>query len=197
MLSREHREEGEYRDALNVVGSQARSLGRLVQDMLVLARADAGGYPLRSVDVYLDELVADCQRAVAALAGERRVTVRVQPLAETPCRGDEDLLRQLVLNVVQNAVYHSPAGASVEIGLQRSAARVTLRVSNTGPGIPPADHERIFRRFVQLDPSRRSEGAGLGLPIARWIAEAHRGSLVLERSDAQLTTFCITLPAPA
>jgi len=68
-------------------------------------------------------------------------------------------------------------------------------VRDTGPGIPPADSGRIFDRFVQLDPARRSGGTGLGLPIARWIAEAHGGSLVLERSDASGSTFLIALPA--
>ena len=76
-LSREHRDEAEYREALAIVGGQARRLGRLVEDMLVLARADAGGYPLRPVDLYLDEVVADCRRAVDVLATERGVTIRV------------------------------------------------------------------------------------------------------------------------
>ena len=75
-LSREHRDEGEYREALAIVGGQSRRLSRLVDDMLVLARADAGGYPLRPVDLYLDEVVADCRRAVDVLAAERGVTIR-------------------------------------------------------------------------------------------------------------------------
>ena len=76
MLSRDHRDEAEYREAMAIVGDQARRLGRLVEDMLVLARADAGGYPLRPVDLYLDEVVADCRRAVDVLATERGVTIR-------------------------------------------------------------------------------------------------------------------------
>ena len=109
-LSREHRDEAEYREALAIVGGQARRLGRLVDDMLVLARADAGGYPLRPVDLYLDEVVAECRRAVDVLAAERGVTIRAAGAAEIPFRGDEDLLRRLVLNVLQNAVQHTPPG---------------------------------------------------------------------------------------
>ena len=194
-LNREHRDESEYRDALTTVGGQARRLGRLVEDLLVLARADAGGHPLRKVDLYFDELVADCRRAVDVLAAERGVKILLTHTPELPYCGDEDLLRQLVLNVMQNAVQHTPAGGSVDVDLRDDAGAVTLRISDTGPGIPAHDQQRIFDRFVQLDPSRRGQGTGLGLPIARWIAEAHHGTLVLERSGTDGTTFCITLPS--
>jgi signal transduction histidine kinase len=196
-LSREHRDELEYREALTIVGGQARRLGHLVEDLLVLARADAGGYPLRPVDLYLDEVVADCRRAVDVLAAERGVTIRAAHAPESPFRGDEDLLRQLVLNVLQNAVQHTPAGGSVGIDLRQEPSAVTVRVSDSGPGIPTADRLRIFDRFVQLDPSRRDQGSGLGLPIARWIAEVHHGTLVLEHSGPEGTTFCVALPTQA
>jgi signal transduction histidine kinase len=182
-------------EALTIVGAQARRLGRLVEDMLVLARADAGGYQLRPVDLYFDELVADCRRAVDLLATERGVTIQLAGATDVACRGDEDLLRRLVLNVLQNAVQHSPPGGAVLVDLDREAGRVRLRVTDCGPGIAPADQERIFDRFVQLDPSRRGQGTGLGLPIARWIAEAHRGRLFLERSGPGGSTFCVVLPA--
>jgi len=193
-LSRDHRHESEYREALTIVGGQAKRLGHLVESMLVLARADAGAYPLRPVDLYLDEVVAECRRAVDVLAAERGVTIRAADSPEIPFHGDEDLLRQLVLNVLQNAVQHAPAGGSVDIDVRRDPGAVTVRVSDTGPGIPEADRLRIFDRFVQLDPSRRGQGTGLGLPIARWIAEAHHGTLVLERSGPDGTTFCVSLP---
>jgi signal transduction histidine kinase len=193
-LSREHRDESEYREALAIVGSQARRLGHLVEDLLMLARADAGGYPVRPVDLYLDEVVDDCRRAVGILAAERGVTIRGGPSPEIPFRGDENLLRQLVLNVLQNAVQHTPTGGSVGIDLRRDADAVTMRISDSGAGIPAPDQHRVFDRFVQLDPSRRGEGTGLGLPIARWIAEAHHGTLAIERSGPEGTTFCVSLP---
>jgi two-component system, OmpR family, sensor kinase len=193
-LSRDHRGEGEYREALAIVGGQAQRLSRLVDDMLVLARADAGGYPLRSVELYFDELVAECRRAVEVLATERGVTIRSGDAVEVPMRGDEDLLRRLVLNILQNAVQHSPPGGDVEVQLAGEHGRARLRISDHGPGIPVADQTRIFDRFVQLDASRRGQGTGLGLPIARWIAEAHRGTLVLETSGPAGTTFAVVLP---
>jgi two-component system OmpR family sensor kinase len=194
VLSRDHRDEGEYREALAIVGGQAHRLGRLVEDMLVLARADAGGYPLRPVDLYLDEMIADCRRAVDVLANERGVTVRAAGFPDTPFRGDEDLLRRLVLNVLQNAVQHTPAGGSVAVALCQEPEAVQIRVTDEGPGIDAADQRRIFDRFVQLDAARRGQGAGLGLPIARWIAEAHRGTLVLEQTGPGGSTFCVSLP---
>ena len=194
MLSRDHRDEPEYREAIGIVGGQARRLGRLVEDMLVLARADAGGYPLRPVDLYLDEVVADCRRSVDVLATERGVTIRSNGSPDIPFRGDEDLLRRLVLNVLQNAVQHTPSGGSVAVDIQQDPEAVRIRVTDEGPGIPQDDQQRIFDRFVQLDASRRGQGTGLGLPIARWIADAHRGTLVVERSGPGGTTFCVSLP---
>jgi two-component system, OmpR family, sensor kinase len=194
MLSREHRDEAEYREAMAITGDQAQRLGRLVEDMLVLARADAGGYPLRPVDLYLDEVVADCRRAVDVLATARGVAIRSNGPPDIPFHGDEDLLRRLVLNVMQNAVQHTPAGGSVAVDIAQDAAAVTIRVRDQGAGIPAEDQRRIFDRFVQLDPARRGQGTGLGLPIARWIAEAHHGTLVIEQSGPAGTTFCLSLP---
>jgi len=192
-----HREEADYRETLAIVGDQARRLSGLVADMLVLARADAGGYTLRPVDLYLDEVVADCRRAVDVLATERGVTIRSAASPDIPFRGDEDLLRRLVLNVLQNAVQHTPSGGSVAVDVRQEPETVRIRVTDQGPGIPPDDQRRIFDRFVQLDPARRGQGTGLGLPIAKWIAEAHAGTLVLERSGPDGTTFCVSLPTAA
>jgi signal transduction histidine kinase len=193
-LSRDHRDEADYRETLTIVGDQARRLSRLVADMLVLARADAGGHQLRPVDLYLDELIADCRRAVDVLAAERGVMVNSTDTPELPFRGDEDLLRQLVLNLLQNAIQHTPSGASVTITSCQDRDALRIRVTDAGRGIAPADQARIFDRFVQLDASRRATGTGLGLPIARWIAEAHDGTLVLESSGAAGSTFCVSLP---
>jgi two-component system, OmpR family, sensor kinase len=193
-LSRDHREEAEYREALAIVGGQSQRLGRLVDDMLVLARADAGGYPLRTVDLYLDEMIDDCRRAVGVLANERGVTIRADASPEIPFRGDEDLLRRLMLNVLQNAVQHTSSGGSVALEVRQKPGGVRIRVTDEGAGIAADDQRRIFDRFVQLDAARRGQGAGLGLPIARWIAEAHSGTLVLEHSGPSGSTFCVSLP---
>src|SRR5262249_2121284 len=152
----------------------------------------AGGYPVRIVDLYLDEIVGECCRAVAMLCDQRRVTIRAGSWPETPFRGDEDLLRQLVLNVLQNAVQHSVSGGSVGVDFAADSQTVQITIGDSGPGIPPAERERIFERFVRLDHARTGNGSGLGLPIARWIAEAHGGSLVLADSGPDGSAFRIT-----
>ena len=193
-LNRDHRDEAEYREALMMAGAQARRLGTLVDDMLVLARADAGGYPLRPVDLYLDDVVDECRQAVAVLAADRGITVTSSGTADVPVRGDEELLHRLLVNLLQNAVQHTPKGGAVSVDVSPNGSRVYVRVTDTGGGIPEADRDRIFDRFVQLDPSRRAAGTGLGLTIAKWIAEAHQGSLSLESSGPSGSTFCVVLP---
>ena len=101
-----------------------------------------------------------------------------------------------MLNVLQNAVQHTPRDGSVVVSMSRDSDAIRIRVTDTGRGIAPADRARIFDRFVQLDPSRRAEGTGLGLPIAKWIAEAHGGTLALEASGDAGSTFCVSLPHP-
>jgi two-component system OmpR family sensor kinase len=194
-LSRDHRDEVEYREALTMAGAQARRLGTLVEDMLVLARADAGGYPLRPVDLYLDDVVDECRRAVAVLATDRGITVTSTGPTDVPVRGDEELLRRLLVNLLQNAVQHTPKGGAVSVDVSPNGSNVYVRVTDSGKGIADADRSRIFDRFVQLDPSRRAAGTGLGLTIAKWIAEAHQGSLSLESSGPDGSTFCVVLPA--
>jgi heavy metal sensor kinase len=193
-LSRDHRDEAEYREALGTTGGQARRLGRLVDDMLVLARADAGAYPLRPVTLYLDDVIEECRRAVELLASGRGVTLRTNGASDVAIRGDEELLRRLIMNLLQNAIQHSSSGGLVSIDIAPNGSRVYVRVADTGTGIADADRSRIFERFVQLDPSRRAEGTGLGLPIARWIAEVHHGSLNVESTGPTGSTFCVVLP---
>ena len=196
-LGREHRDEKEYREALAMTAAQSRHLGALVEDMLVLARADAGGYPLRPVDFFLDDAIDECQRAVSLLAAERQVTVTTTGPSDVAIRGDRELVRRLLVNLLQNAVQHTPSGGTVSMDVGVDRSHVRIRVVDEGNGIPDADRSRIFDRFVQLDPSRRTEGAGLGLTIAKWIAEAHGGSVTVEATSPRGTTFCVALPRPA
>lgn len=193
-LDRPSRAEPEYRDALALVRAQTTQATRLLDDMLMLARADSGGYPLQPVHLYLNELVASCCDALGGPAAERKVSLYMAPSVDVPMSGDEELLRRMVLNLLQNAVQHTRTGGRVDVAVSQVDGEAEVRVVDQGFGIAAADRSRIFERFVQLDAARRRSGAGLGLPIARWIAEAHGGRLELTDSSDAGSTFAARLP---
>ena len=204
-LERPRREESEYREALTIMDEQVKRLSRIVEEMFTLARADAGGRQLRPTDFYLDELIAETARAAEVLASRRQLNIEWTPAPETIYRGDEALLRQMLLNLLDNAIKHTPAGGRVCLQLERAGPNYFVTVTDTGAGIPIEAQPYIFERFYRADKARSREtngnaggnggGAGLGLSIARWIAEAHGGSLTLLHSDSHGSAFRISLPA--
>jgi two-component system, OmpR family, sensor kinase len=201
-LTQTHRQENEYRDALEMIDEQTQRLTRIVEDMFILARADAGRYPLRSSKFYLDELLAETIRAGNILAARKQVTIETGEFAESLFCGDEGLLRQMFLNLLDNAIKHTPAGGTVGVHFTKQQDTYLIAISDNGGGIPAAAQAHIFKRFYRADKARSRPpiydgGAGLGLSIALWIAEVHQGSLKLRHSDATGSTFEVTLPAPA
>ncbi len=196
-LKKEHRAEEEYREALQMVAEQTRRLSRIVNDMFMLARADAGQYPLRKRTLYLNDLLEEVARAGVVLGSDRRASVQVTNLPEAVFHGDEDLLRQMLLNLVDNAVKFTPSEGAVTLSLERRKDEYLLSVADAGPGIPAEARHHIFERFYRADRARtRAEdgGAGLGLAIARWIARAHDGDIELDDSGTTGTKFIIRLP---
>ncbi len=201
-LSQPARPPEEYRESLAVLHAEAQRLTHVVEDLFTLTRADAGQYPLELRDFYLDELIADCVHSARTLALAKKITLTVAPTAESPIHADETLVRRMILNLLDNAIKYTPEGGQVTISCSRSGDQYALQVTDTGGGIPAELQPRIFERFVRADKARsRAEtdggGAGLGLSIARWIAEAHHGRLELTRSDATGSTFTAYLPIAA
>jgi len=201
-LEQSCREESEYREALAIINEQTRRLAKIVEDLFTLARADAGQRNLEPRDFYLDELVLEAARAAAVLAARKQVTVEFSQANEAPFRGDESLLRQMLLNLLDNAIKHTPAGGRVMLRLERVEADYFVTVADTGLGIPAEAQPHIFERFYRADKARLREangtgngGAGLGLSIARYIAEAHDGSLMLQHSSQTGSAFRVFLPA--
>ena len=190
-----------------VMQGAAGRLTRIVEDLFLLARADAGQRVARHRDLYLDEVVHSAVRAVRPLAERRGVTVELLPVVDAPFHGDPDLLGRLLLNLLDNAIKFSTAGGIVSVALarhdDRDAPRYTIHVIDDGPGIAPESQERVFERFFRGDPARASvettetSGAGLGLAIARRIAEAHGGTLQLVASRPGRTEFRLLLPVTA
>ena len=201
MLEPPRREASEYHETLSIINEQTRRLNKIVEDLFTLARADAGQRELEPSDFYLDELVAEAARAASVLAARKQVSVKFGDAAEAPYHGDEALLRQMLLNLLDNAVKHTPAGGQVALRLVREDSIYSVVVHDTGAGIPVEAQPHIFKRFYRADKARsraahgNGGGAGLGLSIARWIAEAHGGSLTLQHSDSTGSQFRVTLPA--
>jgi heavy metal sensor kinase len=199
-LQRKDRESSEYREALAVIEQEARRLTRIVEDMFLLARADAGHPTLQITKFYLDELLAESARAAGVLASQKGLHLQVSPLPEAPLTGDEALLRQMMWNLLDNAIKHTPPGGKVGVVLESRDSEYVITVTDTGSGISGDAKPHIFERFYRADPARTQAqtgsdgGAGLGLPIARWIAEAHHGRIELRHSDATGSTFVVTLP---
>ncbi len=201
-LEQEQRSISEYRHALKVIDQQVQRLTRIVTDMFTLARADAGRRAINRNDFYLDELIWECVRAAEYLGSRKGVTIRLGKLPEIPYRGDEGLLRQMILNLLDNAIKHSPSDGEVHVRLERQGSELRILVSDTGLGIPLEAQTHIFERFYRVDRSRsRTEasdlgaGAGLGLSIAKWIAESHDGRLELQSSNQTGSVFVASLPA--
>ena len=199
-LSRDHRPEAEYRASVTVIQDAARRLTRIVDELFLLARADAGHLVAQREALSLEDLVHDAARAVRAVADQRAVRIELRRLVEAPFQGDSDLLGRLLLNLLDNAIKYSPEGGTVEVDMTRRNGHCEITVVDAGPGIPPAAHEQVFERFFRVDAARsRSEssvtsGAGLGLAIARRIAEMHAGRLELAESRPGRTEFRLTLP---
>ncbi len=199
-LGHEGRSEEEYREALTTIDQQLRRLQHIVEDMFVLARADAGAYPLQVVDFDLGETVNECVRAAAMLGQRHGVTVTGPDPQELPGRGDEGLIRQLVLILLDNAVKYTPSGGNVSVSIDESDPQsYAVIVRDTGPGIPQDARERIFERFYRVDKARSrsavagGSGAGLGLAIAKWITGMHGGGVSLIETDRKGSTFRATI----
>jgi heavy metal sensor kinase len=198
-LQKPERPNSEYREALALIEQQASRLSRVVEDMFALTRADMNQLPLDISELYLDEIVADTTRAANILAQRKGVHLKSQDLQEAPYRGDDRLLRQMISNLLDNAIKFTPEGGTVEVQFKRAGAGYEITVVDTGCGIPEDLQVRVFDRFFRTDGARAgtngSGGAGLGLAISRSIAELHEGRLTLQSSGpGRGSTFCVCLP---
>jgi signal transduction histidine kinase len=171
-------------------------LAKIVDGLTLLTKADAGQITLAHEPVRLDELVRECAADAQILAQPARIAVRLDRCDELTVTGDRHRLRQLLLNLADNAVkYNRPAG-SVALSLQRENGFAVLAFSNAGPGLAPELQARVFERFFRGDASHSAaiEGCGLGLSIAQWIVSAHQGSIHFASRPGELTTVTVRLP---
>jgi two-component system, OmpR family, sensor kinase len=180
-------------EALSAIEDETGRMSRLVNDLLLLAQADAG-LKLHFEPVELDTLVLEVYRQAQVMA-QGNLAVRLGAEDQALVLGDADRLRQLLLNLVDNAIKYTPNGGQITLTLKKESGWVEVAVHDTGIGIAEQDLPHIFERFYRADPSRgRPGGSGLGLSIAHWIAEAHGGRLEASSVPGQGSTFRLGLP---
>jgi len=193
---------GEILQSLDETLAQINQMTEMVENLLTLARADEGRAPLAVEECDLRELVADVAETAGILGEEAGVTA-AHTMPETPVRlaVDRHRIREMLLNIVTNAIKYTPPGGSVVLTLTEDEAAVTFTVRDTGLGIAAGDLPHIFERFWRADQSRSRTGdrpgVGLGLAIAKWIVEAHGGSIAVQSRPGRGTMFTIRLPKAA
>ena len=170
---------------------------RLVEDLLELARSESGAVPLRRERFDLGDVAAATVNTFAQRADALGIELELEAPEPVGVEADRGNLTQVVVNLLDNALRHTPAGGSVTVDVRRDGGDATLRVCDTGVGIPFADLPRVFERFYVVDRSRSRghAGTGLGLAIAKHLVEAHGGSLVAESVYGQGATFTMRIPA--
>jgi heavy metal sensor kinase len=194
---REHRDAATYREIIGSMLEETDRLGRLVEGLLTLSRADGGNVSLRREEIDLAELARDVAAHLGVLAEEKRQSLAIDASGSVAAWVDRLLLRQALINLVDNAIKYTAARGTVRIAVRNARTSATIEVVDTGPGIPPDHRDRVFDRFYRIDKARSRDlgGAGLGLAIARWAVEVQGGRIDLDSIEGRGSTFRITLPA--
>ncbi len=183
-------------ESLTSIDQEAGRLTRLVGGLLLLAQAESGSVSLNMKPVELDTLLLEVFQEMKVLAGEK-IELHLTEIDQIQVNGDRDRLKQVLLNLVGNAIQYTPQGGDVFLSLGKVAEQARLIIRDTGPGIPAEDMPHIFERFYRAEKSRtrgKTTGFGLGLSIAHWIVDKHGGRIEVDSKDGRGTTFCIWLP---
>jgi two-component system OmpR family sensor kinase len=184
-------------ESLDSIEAEVDRLTRMVGDLLLLARAESGKLPLDRHLIELDTLLLEVLQQTQVLAAGR-LDLRLGDIDQVLVCGDRDRLKQVLLNLIGNAIKYTPAGGEVVAGLGKDGEQAILTVSDTGPGIPAEDLPHIFERFFRTEKSRTrskdGKGFGLGLSIAYWIVRHHGGQIDVESEEGHGTTFRVWLP---
>jgi two-component system, OmpR family, heavy metal sensor histidine kinase CusS len=187
----------DYRQSLSLIKDEAERLSRIVEDLFILAQQPIDAPTLMNERIVLNEIVADCVRAAQVLAARKAVRLSAnggaQPLT---LRGDDELLKRMLLNLLDNAVKYTPEGGEISVELTGLDGKARIVVRDTGQGIPEKDQPHIFDRFYRVDTarSRALGGAGLGLSIAHMIVKAHGGEIGVASAPGRGSVFTVELP---
>jgi len=188
----------DYQDSLSLIKDEAERLSRIVEDLFILARQPLDTrQALVKEPVLLNEAVRDCARAAQVLASRKGVRLKTESDQQSlVLQGDRELIKRMILNLLDNAVKYTPQEGEINICLTRQNGNAEIVVRDTGIGITKADQLHVFDRFYRVDKARSRSlgGAGLGLSIVSWIVEAHGGNIRVESSPNQGSKFTVELP---
>ena len=190
------RPSSDYRQSLEIVSREARQMSSLIDQLLALARADAGKEQWNFTEVNLGKLIGNLSTDVEVLCQEKGLSFQLGQMQDLVVKGNEARLRELFMNLLDNAIRYTPAPGTVSVSFRREGQMAVVAITDTGIGIPAEDIPFIFDRFYRVDKSRsRAEGGtGLGLAICRHIAEAHGGKIEVESQVGVGSTFSVWLP---
>jgi signal transduction histidine kinase len=192
------RDSDNYVAALRGIEAESRRLGSIVDSLLVLARADAGERQIDKERIFLDDIAIDAAGAATIVARQKNVEITVDEFEEAPIEGDASLIRQMAMIILDNAVKFTDAGGKVHVSVSMMNGAPTFSVTDTGIGIKPQELGRVFQRFFRGETARsRTEGAGLGLSIASWIAREHAAAISLTSEAGKGTKVVVTFPRVA
>ncbi len=185
-----------YRETLASLLDEVIRMAEIVDGLILLAKADSGTAKLDRKPMRLDLLVGEIKEDAEVLAEQKNIHVSVSRLDESTVLGDPLRLRQLMLNLVDNAIKYTPEGGRVTLALEKKDGNSSFSVEDSGVGIPQKDLEKIFDRFYRVDKSRSRlpDGLGLGLSISKWVVEAHGGHILVDSRVGQGTKFTVILP---
>ena len=186
----------EYRETLSSTLEEIVRLKSIIDNLLTLGKADQGVYEMKLEEVHLDALIRDLFDDSELLAESKHINVELRKADPVTIVGDKGRLRQLFLNLVDNAIKYTPEGGHVSLSVERQNGSACVKIEDSGIGIPSDDLKKIFDRFYRVDKARSREmgGSGLGLSIAKWIAELHRGSITVDSEVNKGSRFTVTIP---
>ncbi|MGH7524955.1 MAG: sensor histidine kinase [Gemmatimonadales bacterium] len=202
VATQQPRDPEQYVTALTGIAAESGRLSAILDDLLILARADAGARQVERRPLFLDDVAADAAQAARPMAEAAGVALVVEQFDEVEITGDRTLVRQLVMILLDNAIKYTAPTGTVSLHVGRNVGAPSVIITDTGIGIPANDLPRIFERFFRVDrsrslgaaPGRSAGGAGLGLAIARWIADAHGAAITVTSTVGEGTTVAVRFP---
>jgi heavy metal sensor kinase len=183
-------------EMMTSIEEEVDRLSRMVGDLLLLAKAESGKLPLLHEPIALDEVLTEVVAQMHSIADDR-INLRLTEIDQLTVMGDRDQIKQVMVNLVDNALKYTPSGGTVTVALRRNADQAQFYITDTGPGIPEEDLPFIFDRFYRSEKSRtrsKEGGFGLGLSIAHFLVRAQGGTITVNSTEGKGTTFIVSLP---